>query len=330
MTPDPYVRTQGLILAFVLLSVGAAGIRVLAIVGSLLTLVIWVRLVQPYLRRRKQFTPPSTSAVTERSQLDRLMMRVALGAIASGPIGVAAGLAAGTANVTNPSVIAGSAAVVLIAGGVYWSSLVDWYWVLPRVSGLLGHRSCRSEPESGGATVSWEGVTRWWLTHRIVSAIAVAVGASGLTAAVTAGVAAAAGAKSIGQVMAAALAAFIVAGITIYRQFAAAAFPLAMRPETYVGVAYKDRDLGPVWPVDVGLEGIGVVTEQDHRARHLAYELGNGPQFFHRKSDASVPLSEVVARRRGAASMGCSADSCSGLSWYCVQNDLAWRKPAGS
>lgn len=330
MTPDPYVRAQGLVLAFILVGTGTAGVRAIAAIGSVITLLVFVRLVRAYRRRRKLFVAPNTPAVIERADLDRLMAHVAALVILAGPCGIAVGIGLGVENSADASVVAGFTSAVLIAGGIYWSSLVDWYWVLPRISGLMGHRACRGRPDSGGAAVSWEGVTRWWLVHRIASAIAVSVGATGLSASLAAGVAAAAGATSVGQAMAAAVVAFVTAGIAVYRQYAAFAFPLAMRPEVYVGVAYKDRELGVVWPVDASLEGLGVVTADDHRARHLAFQLGEGPQFFSRKSDATVPLGEVVARRVGSASLCCSPGSCSGMNWYCIQNDLAWRKPEGS
>ena len=47
------------------------------------------------------------------------------------------------------------------------SSLVDWYYVLPRRDGLIGLPPCLS-PEDG----RWQRVTWFWLLHRFVAAVA--------------------------------------------------------------------------------------------------------------------------------------------------------------
>lgn len=48
------------------------------------------------------------------------------------------------------------------------SSLVDWYYVLPRRDGLVGLPPCQAPAEE-----RWQGVTWLWFLHRFVAAIAV-------------------------------------------------------------------------------------------------------------------------------------------------------------
>jgi len=60
-----------------------------------------------------------------------------------------------------------TAAIILL------SSLIDWYVILPRISGLLGIRPCR-EPDTDfpRRPQTWREVTRWWYIHRIIAALA--------------------------------------------------------------------------------------------------------------------------------------------------------------
>ncbi len=53
---------------------------------------------------------------------------------------------------------------VVGAATIYASSLVDWYWIVPRVSGATGPAPCE---RPGGER--WAGLTNIWLFHRAVA-----------------------------------------------------------------------------------------------------------------------------------------------------------------
>jgi len=50
----------------------------------------------------------------------------------------------------------------------FLSSLVDWYYVLPRRDGLIGPPPCKAPEES-----RWQRVTWFWSVHRLIAAMAV-------------------------------------------------------------------------------------------------------------------------------------------------------------
>src|ERR1043165_5483738 len=60
--------------------------------------------------------------------------------------------------------------VAVAFAGVYLSSLVDWFVILPRISGMLGPRPCRaSELRHPRFPHTWRETTRYWLVHRSVA-----------------------------------------------------------------------------------------------------------------------------------------------------------------
>ncbi|HSC21980.1 MAG TPA: hypothetical protein VLC07_09650, partial [Solirubrobacterales bacterium] len=68
----------------------------------------------------------------------------------------------------------GAAIVLAPTAAVIWgSSLVDWYLILPRISGQLGPRPCRASEEEAWLPFpyTWKEVTRWWYIHRAVAAL---------------------------------------------------------------------------------------------------------------------------------------------------------------
>lgn len=64
---------------------------------------------------------------------------------------------------TSTLVIAGGTLFVLIT----LSSLIDWYYIRPRIDGVVCAPPCRS---SGSDT--WKGPTRWWFLHRGLATLA--------------------------------------------------------------------------------------------------------------------------------------------------------------
>jgi hypothetical protein len=68
-----------------------------------------------------------------------------------------------TVNETASIVIGASTLFVLII----CSSAVDWYYVRPRIDGVLRDPPCRSAGKA-----SWKSPTRWWYVHRAAAALA--------------------------------------------------------------------------------------------------------------------------------------------------------------
>jgi hypothetical protein len=58
---------------------------------------------------------------------------------------------------------------------IFISSLIDWYWILPRVSGILRPAPCEA---TGGQL--WARVTGVWLFHRAVATLIVTGSLTGL------------------------------------------------------------------------------------------------------------------------------------------------------
>jgi hypothetical protein len=104
-----------------------------------------------------------------RQALDTLVERQTLGAGAAGLLALSVVSLAdlGPYHVTRILAVVLAAAVIgaLI---VFLSSLVDWWWILPRISGILRPAPCQC---AGGE--SWPGLTSIWLFHRGLATIVV-------------------------------------------------------------------------------------------------------------------------------------------------------------
>ena len=328
MTPEPIVRNQGLALALTLLLSAALEIWTVAAIGSALTAIVAAAAGLDYRRNRRAWSAPDLPSTRVRTRLDRLIDRTTLAVFAAALLGAVVALVARPGLDGGIPATSAATAVLLISGGMYWSSLVDWFWVLPRISGLHGHRSCRNDPEPEADPIDWEGVTRWWLVHRVAAAVCVALGVAGLLATVAGLVARVAKADPAAQAMVAALVLFVGTAAQIYRQHAAHAWELILHPEVKVGVAFEDSARGACWPVDVALEGMKVVNLSSHADRVRDAVLSEDlPRFTPDKGDYTIPLAELIARRSGVAESSCRG--CTGINWYCIDNPDAWYKARG-
>jgi hypothetical protein len=68
-----------------------------------------------------------------------------------------------TVNETSTLLIAGATLFALINS----SSLIDWYYIRPRIDGVVCAPPCRSS-----GSVTWKGPTRWWYLHRGLATVA--------------------------------------------------------------------------------------------------------------------------------------------------------------
>jgi hypothetical protein len=102
-----------------------------------------------------------------RTGLDRLVAVEVLCAFAA-PLAVAIAAAAEGLRVgLDPRLSVTVAVAAAVAAVCFVSSLVDWYYVLPRRDGLIGNPPCRSPGDSRWARVTW-----FWFLHRFVAAVA--------------------------------------------------------------------------------------------------------------------------------------------------------------
>ena len=56
------------------------------------------------------------------------------------------------------------AAIAMLFFAVFASSLVDWYYIRPRLDGVIREPPCRSSRDE-----AWMSVTRWWYLHRVIA-----------------------------------------------------------------------------------------------------------------------------------------------------------------
>ena len=223
---------------------------------------------------------------------------------------------------------------------VYASSLVDWYVVLPRISGQLCFRPCRSaeEEEEFSFPSTWREVTRWWYIHRVIAAVAFR---GGLSAAIAIAAAAVTGVELLGRAVAwTALLAFgayafmtVIRGVREAKQVGQAG-----HPKGFVGQTVKVErrlDQRTLWGAGRGrpalaIDGNHLVVDVALESIQLAEVAGReadtlpAPIRFEKNFD-SVPLSDVDAIRQAQPKFGGCREGCSGINWYCIENPRCYQ-----
>lgn len=325
MSPIPVVRAQIIVQGLVLAFAGIVGAWSVTLCGIVLTIAVWLNLRQSYVGvlRKSPYDPSRLPAWASRRDLDRRMdhwlSRLTLAALAAMTAGIVGPLEIQLA----PAAWAVASAVVLGVSAIVWSSLVDWYWVLPRISGLLGHRPCRVDAEPSGRAISWEEVTRWWIIHRLAALALIACSSAMVVAVLVTALVDVAEIEEPGRSLIAPAFAFLT-GVGITLKAFAESWPYVTRPPVRVGSFYRDPDAGAGWVVDVALEGPQLVLLDSHRARlERAQATGLPPQFNPEKGDDRLKLD---ARPKSAERFE-DCQSCSALNWYCAENARAWDKP---
>jgi hypothetical protein len=200
--------------------------------------------------------------------------------------------------------------------GIFLSSLVDWYLILPRVSGIAGPAPCEKPGQE-----RWRYVTCIWYFHRaLATAIVygVAVGIPAFMGSTTSG-------NESGAWFGVATGIAAVAGVFLRESFRAGWH--AFNPPVHVGDLIharveddSDDDVAERWRrayvVDVSLQGA--------KCKLLADGRYAGERFAS-KHDAMVS-NETLPRRKvaaGAATPLCTGESCCGVNWYCRRNPAA-------
>jgi hypothetical protein len=233
--------------------------------------------------------------------------------------------------------------VALAAAGVYLSSLVDWYVILPRISGMLGARPCREDEERHPRFPhTWRETTRWWLVHR---SLALLVFRFGLAFALT---------LSLARHISVPAGASIVAGAALgfaatYLKVIPAAGFQAGHPTMIVGhtvghaetkrvrrrVRLFGRSIplpltelieigegdGRDWVYDIALEGVQVVPATSREGE--VPRTPDGKVRYERRP-RKIPLRDIGDTEPAEPFRGCR-DRCSGINWYCIENPDCFR-----
>jgi hypothetical protein len=327
MGPIPYVRGQVAVLAILIAGAGVFDAAVLgACCGS--AAFAWLLLVREKYRwdlvRKRAATPP------HRARLDRVVAGDALVTLLPATL-CAALFATGIAHpLTGHGAVHGATAALAVAATVIWaSSLFDWYLILPRVSGQLGPRPCRSASEVAEFPFpsTWKEVTRWWYIHRVAAAFAFRVGLSTALA------------VAIGEISGLHQEARWFAGVAMLL-FSSYAFSAlwhgigqAGHAKAIVGQTIrverrpgKRRRLPPFrrlpplqldgryYVVDVAIESVQIVDVEPHEAGVLP-----APEKFERHP-GSVLLPNVDAIHPAQPKFRGCEGRCSGINWYCIEN----------
>lgn len=274
---------------------------------------------------------------------DRLDVIVAGDARAALGIGLIASALLVGFDVEPPDVGAAAATPVLLAGAaaaVYLSSLVDWYVILPRVSGQLGARPCRGEHgEHPRFPKTWRETTRWWYLHRIAAALMLRFGLSfAITMTVNRHISLPGGAAVI--------AGAAVGGFAAYMAAVPKAFLQAGHPTLIVGRTVRRRSskrlplrtfklkrwviaipgfkrvpVGSPGPreyvFDVALEGVQVVPVEE---RERAVPRNDAGEIEYENDPTKVPLKQVDACEPAKRPFAGCSKRCAGINWYCIEN----------
>ncbi|HEX5851558.1 MAG TPA: hypothetical protein VFY36_00550 [Solirubrobacteraceae bacterium] len=337
MSPEPYVRGQAFVLAILLVGTSVLGSPLAALTCSVVSaFCAWglrARYHGDVLRARTDIPP-------HRERLDLILagdIRAALG------VGAVAGALLVGVPANRPDIGVAPASLVLLSGtaaGILLSSLVDWYVILPRISGLLGARPCRG-PDTDHARFprTWRETTRWWYVHRIVAALLLRFGVSyAVVLTVSHQISLPGGASIVGGAAAGSFAAYLAAipaavweaghpSMIVGRTMRRHDVQRTRRAATIRGrrIALpipKRRAVGPLRPreyvYDVALESVQLVPAA---ARERAIPRDEDGNTVYERNPTKIAVRDVGPSRPEPAEpfAGCR-EQCSGINWYCIEN----------
>jgi hypothetical protein len=336
VSPVPYVRGQALVLAVLLLAAAVLGAPAptlaVACVAALSARGLYVKYCRDVLAA-------GTPVPDHRERLDLIVSGDARAALGVAIVGSA--LLVGS-DFTPPDIGVAAASPVLLAGAcaaVYLSSLVDWYVILPRISGQLGFRPCRDENgRHPHFPRTWRETTRWWYIHRIAAALFLSFGMSfAITLTIRRYVEFPGGTFVVGSIAGAGLAAYrqaafraffqaghptFIVGRTVRRQTAKrrplGAFAVGTRKLRIPG--FKKDPVGPLGPreyvYDIALEGVQLVGA---RERERGVPRGADGNVSYESDPEKVLLKHIGTVKPAKPFAGCET-CCSGINWYCIEN----------
>lgn len=237
-----------------------------------------------------------------RQPLDVIVRKQWLGA---GLLGILVALGVGLSGVDtlhldrflNAVVTAGTLAVIAI----YISSLIDWHWILPRVSGVVRQAPCEA---AGGQR--WARVTGVWLFHRAVATLLVTGALSGVLLYMSQ-TSDDDNEKTIWLVASA----IVTAAVLAFNAASLRSLWLAFNPRLHVG-DILDLHGRPCYVVDVSLQG----------AKYMIVD-GRERSQFSDKYDGSFSLEEFSRYPKVVGASPPCRDRCTKVNWYCRHNPHA-------
>jgi hypothetical protein len=333
MNPIPYVRGQAVVLAILIAVAGLFdGALVAACVGA--GAMLWLLTMR--FKYRRDLATTTSWVPDHRGRLDRVVALDPLVTIVPATVVALLILLGILQPIVDVGAVRGAAVVLAPTVAVIWgSSLVDWYLIIPRISGQLGHRPCRAaeEEEWFPFPYTWKEVTRWWYIHRAVGTLVFHLG---LSAAIAAVVVSTTGFEFLGH----AVAGFVMLTFGAYALLTVARGSTLAREVAQMGHAKGivgqtvtvERRAGRRHPVqfwrmlppieidgrrlvvDVALESIQLAAVEPREQATLP-----SPLRFEKDFD-SVRLADVDAIRQANTKFSGCGGRCSGANWYCIEN----------
>jgi hypothetical protein len=328
MSPIPYVRGQVMVLAILIAGAGLFDAATFASSCGILALA-WLLLMRG--KYRKDLRINEASVPSHRASLDRAVAGDALAALLPTTILAVLFLTAVVHPLTGyDAVRAVAVALAVVAAAIWASSLVDWYVILPRISGQLGARPCRAAVEEPSFPFpnTWKEVTRWWYIHRAAAAF---VFRAGLSAALAAVIGELSGLSTEAQWLAAAVMLIVFNFYNLAavgRGVSQAGHAKAILGET-VRVERRAGHRSPWFPLrklppiqldshyyvyDVSIEQVQVADIEPKEQPDLPVPVQ------YEKDPDSIYLTDIDAVRKATTKFRGCENRCSGISWYCIEN----------
>ncbi len=305
MEPKYWMTGYTLLLAAALLALAARGFALTAGIVALSIFAIGAGLDLVYVRRRV----PGRLAPW-RTSLDRVVRRQLL---SIGVVGVAIIVVGETTGYHPLGDVAASAKAIVVGAviglsTVYVSSLIDWYWIVPRISGTTGPAPC----ERSGSE-RWAGLTNVWFFHRAV-ATSVMIG---ILAGVPAYIAGHSGSDGTAWAL---LGAALAVGYSSVNTGVRTALEFAFNAPIHVGDIIRVR----ANPEDGFLSGAYVVDVSIQGLKYKLLDAPAGPPRFLNKGE-QLTMDELKKTHRSKAPRSpCpGAADCQAINWYCHRNPRA-------
>jgi hypothetical protein len=189
---------------------------------------------------------------------------------------------------------------------VYASSLVDWYWVLPKVSGIVGPPPCTNV---GGK--AYEGVTKIWFFHRATATALLTF----ILAGVPAYVAGTIGDSGSERAILTALGAALAIGFNAVNAGTVWALRQFLGPRLLVGgyirtrKSIEDKSPQDAYLVDVAIQGVKYKLEKDVTGKFV----NDGELLPFHEADR-------VLKSPRESPICPSLRECRAANWYCIRN----------
>jgi hypothetical protein len=309
LSPKPHVARQAVLFAVSLVLVALAGYPTVGLIIAAAVLSVALGYGASYVRHRRH-PVPDHRAILDRFVVVLILLGVLLPAVVDLVFIVAGPPIHVDADVGGIWFVV--AAVVLAI--IFSSSLIDWFWIVPRIGGLGGWpMPCTVEVPTDPH--GWRFLTQLWYGHRLGAeffSIATIVASAGYL--VSTDVDHRAIWVPIGTVFT------LGAGVFVVHWYRA--FGNVSNPDVEVGSVIRAarvnwhperRDL---YVVDVDLRGIQCMQINEER---LALEGERNPAAFRTKKETTgIKLDEAVDPLSDYRPP--CADHCTGINWYCRFN----------